>query len=374
MKKTLTLIICVVLSAFLVIGCAGNGNGGGGNDTVDTGADTTDDAGTAGDDTERDGPIRVGFAIKVQDSPYFVSLVEALIEEVESFGWEISVLDANNDTTREAENIETFITQGKDLIFVNSVEPYAVIPSINAAADAGIGVINLDSGVGEGAREITTVYSDNLQNGRLVGLAYADERGDEEIVSIILSGARGNVAGRERRVGLFAGIIEGRLGVSEAEAWDLAEAFEDELQSTGSATNEDANFIVRGQGWGAWTEEEGLAAAEDLITANRDLTTVLGENDQMLFGAMTALDNAGIEGVNIVAAADGAKRAFDLIREGRYFATGLNSPYLVAQVGAEIARQILEDGVDMWSFPSPTLTNPAAVTIVNVDDYYDYGF
>ena len=35
----------------------------------------------------------------------------------------------------------------------------------------------------------------------------------------------------------------------------------------------------------------------------------------MLFGAMTALENAKIENVDIVAAADGAKRAYDLIKE-----------------------------------------------------------
>ncbi|WP_316569168.1 substrate-binding domain-containing protein [Neobacillus sp. YIM B06451] len=321
-----------------------------------------------------DNEFKVGFAIKTQDSPYFVSLVNAVKEYGKAEGWKVTVLDANGDTAKEAENMETLIAQGMDLIFLDSVEPDAAVPSINKAADAEIPVINLDSGVGEGAKDVTTVYSDNKQNGRLVGLAYAEKMGDEEIKAIILSGAKGNVAGDERRTGLFAGIIEGRTGVSEEEAWKQADALDDELGKKGKATHEAAKFTLAGQGWGAWTAEKGLTAAEDLITANQDLTTVLGENDQMLFGAMTALSNAGIEGVDIVAAADGAKEAYDLIKEGKYFATGENSPTKVAQLGVQIAKEILVDGKDPWGYPDISLTEPAAVTQENVDEYYEYGF
>ncbi|MEG0108616.1 MAG: substrate-binding domain-containing protein, partial [Lachnospiraceae bacterium] len=134
---------------------------------------------------------------------------------------------------------------------------------------------------------------------------------------------------------------------------------------------------VRGQGWGAWTKEEGLTAAEDLITANKDLTCILGENDQMLFGGMDALDNAGIKGVDIAAAADGAKEAYDMIKKGGnnpYIVTGENSPYKVTEKGIEIAKEILVDGKDWKSYDDVTLTEAVAVTKDNVDERYDFGF
>jgi ribose transport system substrate-binding protein len=354
-KKSLLSLLLGLVMAVLLVGCSSS-------------------EGSSGDGKSSGKEIKIGFAIKTQDSPYFVSLVEAVEEYAGEEGWDVTVLDANGDTAKEAENMETFIAQGMDLIFLDSVEPDAAVPSINKAEEAGIGVINLDSGVGEGAKDITTVYSDNKQNGRLVGLVYAEKMGDKEIKSIILSGAKGNVAGTERRTGLFAGIIEGKTGVTEEEAWKQAEAFDKELTSKGKATHVEAKFTVAGQGWGNWTEEEGLTASEDLITANPDLTTVLGENDQMLFGAMTALENAGIDGVDIVAAADGAKAAYDLIKEDKYFATGENSPYKVAQLGVKIAKEILVEGKDMWSYEDITLTEPAAVTKENVDEFYEYGF
>ncbi|WP_153731634.1 substrate-binding domain-containing protein [Sporosarcina obsidiansis] len=337
-------------------------------------SDSKDSDGSADSSADKGKEFKVGFAIKTQDSPYFVSLVDAVKEYGEAEGWKVTVLDAGGDTSKEAENMETFISQGVDLIYLDAVEPDAVIPSINKAAEAGIGVINLDSGVGEEAKDITTVYSDNKQNGRLVGLAYAEKMGDEEIVSIVLSGAKGNVAGTERRTGLFAGILEGKLGVSEEEAWELSEELDSQLASKGKAKNEEAKFSVVGQGWGSWTEEDGLKAAEDLITANSNITTVLGENDQMLFGAMTALKNANKDNVDIVAAADGAVEAYDLIKEGKYFATGENSPYKVAELGIKIGKEILVDGKDPESYDEITMTEPAAVTKDNVDEYYEFGF
>lgn len=317
--------------------------------------------------------IKVGFAIKTQDGPYFGALVDTVKQLCKDAGWDITVLDANGDSTKEAENMDTFIAQGMDMIFLDSVDPSACIPSIDKAAEAGIGVINLDSGV-NGGKYVTTVYSDNKQNGRLVGLAYAEKVGGEAIKAIVLSGGKGNIAGQERRDGLFCGIIEGITGMSEADAWKAAEEMENQLISTGKAFNEEANFTLAGQGWGGWSREEGLVASEDLITANNDLTCALGENDQMLFGTMTALQNAGIEGVDIVAAADGAKEAFDLIKQDKYFGSGLNSPGLVAQTGFAIAKEILVDGKDMWSYPQITLTKPAGVVKENVDEFYDLGF
>jgi ribose transport system substrate-binding protein len=379
MKKNALSLLLILVMVVSLVGCGNknnaNNNGTGTNNATPTGT-VTPAGNNTGATTGTNEKLKLGFAIKTQDSPYFVALVSAVKDLCTQNGWDITVLDANGDTAKEAENMDTFIAQKMNLIFLDSVDPSACIPSINAAADAGIGVINLDSGVGEGSKQVTTVYSDNKQNGRMVGLAYAKKMGTNPINAILLSGAKGNVAGQERREGLFCGIIEGRTGMSEADAWKASAAFDDELTKNGKATNADANFTVSGQGWGAWTREEGLTAAEDLITANPNLTTALGENDQMLFGVMTALTNAGIKNVDIVAAADGAKEAYDLIKQGTYFATGENSPYKVAQLGVQIAKEILVEKKDMSSYPEITLTQPNAVRKIfcHYPAYFIHGF
>lgn len=366
-KRLVSILLCAAMVTTMAVACGS-----------DKSSDGSSDSGT------EEEAFKIGFALKTQDSPYFVSLGEQVQKLADERGWECTILDANGDSTKERENVETFVSQGMDLIFLDAVEPESAISTINAAADADIPVINLDSGGVEESEQCTTVYSDNKENGRLCGIAYveyleAEGRGEEAIKAILLSGAKGNTAGQERRMGLFAGIIQGKTGCTEDEAWDAAQKLEDDLTANGKAENADANFTVAGQGWGNWTKEEGLTAAEDLITANKDLTCVLGENDQMLFGALDALDNAKIEGVDIVAAADGAKEAYDLIKENEtaknpYIVTGENSPTMVAQKGYEIAEEVLVDGNDWRSYDPVTLTEAIAVTKDNVDERYDYGF
>src|SRR5699024_8568646 len=149
---------------------------------------------------------------------------------------------------------------------------------------------------------------------------YGKEMKDDEIKAVLLSGGKGETGGKQRRTGLFAGIIESKTNISENDAWEEAFEFEDELSANGEASHEEADFKVVGQGWGKWTEEKGLTESEDIITANQDITTVLGENDEMLFGAKTALSNNGLEDdVDLVAGADGAQKAMDLIKEDEYF-------------------------------------------------------
>ncbi|HIX60159.1 MAG TPA: substrate-binding domain-containing protein [Candidatus Blautia gallistercoris] len=399
-KKVLAVLLGAAMVSTMLAGC------GGGSSSDSSSSDTTaeeteaaseDDAAAtdeaasddaAAEDTSSDdsaaasGDVNVGFAIKTQNGPYFVKLVEEVQRLCEEKGWNCTVLTADEDITKEAENIETFITQGMDVIFLDSIDPDACIPSIDAAAEAGIPLINLDSGV-NGGDYVTTVYSDNKENGRLSGLAYAEwleanGKGEEEIISILVSGAKGNVAGQERRMGLFAGIVQGRTGCTEDEAWTASQEIEDQITANGSAEYADANFRIVGQGWGNWLEEEGLTATEDFITANPDVNCILGENDQMLFGAKTALENAGLTGVSLVAGADGAQEAFDLIKvndteDNPYIVSGLNSPVLVAEGGVDIAEQLI-NGASWDDFEQITLTEAAGVTKENVDEYYDLGF
>lgn len=327
-----------------------------------------------------DDSISIGFALRTANGSYYAAIGDFVKAKCDELGWECTVLDANNDTTKELENMESLAASGVDLIFLDCVDPSAATASQKAAYDAGIPVINLDSGVDDMSMQVTTVYSDNEQNGLEVGKYYAatlDE--DYEISAILLSGNTGSIAGTQRRDGLMAGIIMGRTGCSEEDAWAAAEEMEASLVSSGKAANEDAKFTITGQGWGNWTIDEGLVAAEDLITANPDVNLVMGENDPMLIGALTALDNAGItygkDGVvSLISAADGSKDGYDRMKEGDILAIGENSPGKIAELGMQIAQEILVDGVDPESYEDITMTAAVAVTAENVDEHYEYGF
>jgi ribose transport system substrate-binding protein len=325
------------------------------------------------------GKIEVSVIMKSRGSPYFTALTNTVRDECEKLGWTVSVYDSNEDSVKETENIEAAIAKKVKLIFLDNYESLSVVPLINRAYDAGIPVIAIDSGVGPGAKFVTTVYSNNIENGRAVGLTYINNYAgkDKPLIAILLSGAKGNPVGEERRTGLFAGILQARLNLSPDAALTAAKEFNRQLTINGRARHEQAKFEVRGQGWGEWSRDGGRSAADDLIVANKDLNLMLGENDEMNLGAMGALEVAGLKGkVDIIAAADGSRAAYDLMKVpgSGYIATGENSPTKVGLTAVRIAKEILIDGKDPWSYQEITMTEAFAVTKENADEHYAYGF
>ncbi|MDR1575085.1 MAG: substrate-binding domain-containing protein [Treponema sp.] len=357
MKKSVLAVCCLVL---LTAGLFAGGKQGGGSGSAS-------------------GKIEVSIIMKSRGSPYFTALTNSVKEGSEKLGWTVSVYDSNDDSVKETENLEAAIAKKVKLIFLDNYESLSVVPLINRAYDAGIPVIAIDSGVGPGAKFVTTVYSNNIENGRAVGLTYINQYAgkDKPLIAILLSGTKGNPVGEERRTGLFAGIIQARLGLSPDAALAAAKEFNRELTVNGRAKHEKAKFEVRGQGWGQWSRDGGRTAADDLIVANKDLNLLMGENDEMNLGAMGALEVAGLKGkVDIIAAADGSKAAYDLMKVpgSGYIATGENSPTKVGIKAVEIAKEILIDGKDPWGYPEITMTEAFAVTKENADEHYEYGF
>lgn len=333
----------------------------------------------AGQRDSGSGQIEVGIVMKSYQSPYFKALSDSVENECKKLGWQVTVLGSDDNVEKEAANIDSLIQKKVHLMFVDCIDPTSTVPAQNRAVAAGIPVINIDSGVGPGCNDVTTVYSNNIENGRAVGKAYVKYAGnDKPLVGILLSGVKGNVAGLERRSGLIAGIIGARLNLSDSQADTAAAEIERQLVSTGRAENAAAKFRIAGQGWGDWSRIGGQAAGEDLITANKaTLNLMMAENDEMNLGARVALVNAGLLDVDIIAAADGSKAAYDLIKNGqrpRYIATGENSPVKVGIKAVEVAKQILIDKKPWSSFNKITLTDAFGVTADMVDAHYNYGF
>lgn len=372
--------MALALTLVFTSGCgAGGGESAAEPDSVP--ATEQNDAAEAPEETAAVGEsFSIGFALRTANGSYYAAIGDIVKAKCQELGWECTILEANDDTTKELENMESLAAAGVDLIFLDCVDPSAATASQKAAADAGIPVINLDSGVDDMSMQVTTVYSDNEQNGLEVGKYYAATLEDDfEISAVLLSGNTGSIAGTQRRDGMLAGIIMQRTGCTEEEAWAAAEEMEASLVSSGKAANADAKFTITGQGWGNWTIDEGLVAAEDLITANPNVNLVMGENDPMLIGALTALDNAGIaygkDGtVQLISAADGSKDGYDRIKAGDILAIGENSPSKIGELGMVIAQDILVNGVSPDSYEDITMTEAVAVTVDNVEEHYDFGF
>lgn len=317
--------------------------------------------------------VKVGIAMKTMDNPYFIALAQTLESLCKEQGWEVTILDAKNDITEETKNIETFNSQNMDMVFLDAIDTLSCAPAVQAGKEAGVPTIVVDSGIDPSAGASTSISSDNRNNGIEVGKYAAKYFGDKQIIAAQISGTKGHPTGLIRRAGIYAGIFETRLGLTEEEAWKRALEFEQQLTDGGKAVDEEAKLEIVGQGWGNWTADGGLPAMEDLLVANPNINAVFGENDNMLIGAMTALENANkLDSVAIFASADGQKEAYEMIQTGTaYKATGENNPVKVAEQAVDIASQIIKDGKDPYSFEAEIFTDANCVNPDNVAEFYD---
>ncbi len=289
---------------------------------------------------------KVGIAMYTLSAPYFAAQVAAAVDEAKKAGCQVSQSDGQNDMGKQIADVEDMVAKGVNLLILNPRDPEGLVAAANAATKAGVKVVVMDSSINPKAHVVTQVRSSNDQNGFLVGEWLAKKMEGKPIKMILLSGSQGNEVGRDRRLGVFKGLLEGQL-----------------------VNDGHAGFEVLGQGWGAWSTDGGLKAAEDQLQAHPDANVILGENDSMVLGAMKALEAANKKDVLVLAAADGQKEALELIKEGKYGATGLNDPDLVARTAVDIGVKALKGELPS-DYPKLVLTTPAVITQQNVDKYY----
>jgi ribose transport system substrate-binding protein len=274
--------------------------------------------------------------------------MQAAVAEAKKDGCAVRTADAQNNMVKQIGDIQDMVAAGVNVLIVNPRDPNGLIPAVDAAAKKGVKVIGMDSLFARGADIVTNVSADNGENGQLVGQWLAKHMQGKPIKMALISGDEGNLVGQARRLGVITGLMDGLLT-------DYGHA--------------DVDIV--GQGWGHWTTDGGLTAMEDLLTAHPDINVVLGENDSMVLGARKALQASGhLKGILLVAAADGQSQALELIQEGEYGATGLNSPTILARmavnIGLDALRGTLKKQLDYYTF-----TSPVAITKTNVGEYYD---
>ncbi|MGJ4854318.1 substrate-binding domain-containing protein [Labrys sp. KB_33_2] len=301
-------------------------------------------AGTMGMASAAD--CKIGVAMYTLSAPYFAAQQAAAIDQGKKAGCEVTTSDGQNDMGKQISDVEDMVAKGVNLLILNPRDPEGLVGAANAATAAGVKVVVMDSSINTKAKIVTQVRSSNDQNGFLVGQWLAKKMQGKPVKIILLSGSQGNEVGRDRRLGVFRGLVEGQL-VNDGKA----------------------SFEVLGQGWGNWATEDGLKAAEDLLQAHPDVTVLLAENDSMALGGMKALQAAGKTDVLVLAAADGQKEALALIKDGKYGATGLNDPDLVARTAVDIGLKALKGELSPDT-PKLELTTPAVITQENVDKFY----
>ncbi|MYW78426.1 monosaccharide ABC transporter substrate-binding protein, CUT2 family [Streptomyces sp. LaPpAH-199] len=251
------------------------------------------------------GTTKVGMSLSTLNNPFFVQMKEGAQAEAEKARVDLTVTDAQNDASQQANQLQNFTSSGVSSIIVNPVDSDAVGPGVRSANKADIPVVAADRGVNK-AETATLVASDNVAGGRLAADALADKLGGKGSI-VILQGTAGTSASRERGAG-FAEGIKAYPGIKVV-------------------AKQPADF----------DRTKGLDVMTNLIQSHPGVTGVFAENDEMALGAVKALGSKAGTSVSVVGF-DGTPDGLTAVEAGTLYAS-------VAQQPAELGRIAVRNAI-----------------------------
>ncbi|WP_322922172.1 ribose ABC transporter substrate-binding protein RbsB [Paenibacillus campi] len=263
------------------------------------------------------GEMTIGLSISTLNNPFFVSLKDGVTAEAQKLGMKVIVVDAQNDSAKQNNDVDDLLQQGVDALLINPADSAAISSAVQAANNLDIPVITLDRSADKGEVK-TLVASNNVKGGQMAAEYLVKILGKGAKV-IELQGVPGASATRERGKG-FHEVADSELDVIASQSADF-------------------------------DRTEGLNVMENLLQAYPNVQGVFAQNDEMALGAIEAITSAG---KNIpVIGFDGSKDAINSIKQGQLTATVAQQPKLIGQMAVEAARDVLQ-GKKVASFiPAP---------------------
>ncbi len=289
--------------------------------------------------------LKVGYCSPSLNAPFYAALNDAIKKNVERLGITFVTAEGQDDISKQIAAVEDLMAKNINVLILNPLDQEALVPITKAATRSGIAVFIVDSKIAPEADYVSSIQANNRSNGNLIGSWVVDKMGNQPLKIALLSGAKGNPVGQERREGMITGIASAQL-----------------------TNSGQTNFEVIAQGWGNWSNNGGLKAMEDILVAHPDVNVLLAENDAMALGAMKAINEAGKTDRITIVGIDGQKEAYQLIRAGKMGSTAVNSPDLLGKYVVEAAAKYLNGDQQL---PKVVYTPAIVVTKANAGTYYN---
>jgi ribose transport system substrate-binding protein len=261
--------------------------------------------------------IKIGLSVSTLNNPFFVSLKDGVVKEAEELGMEVAVVDAQNDSAKQINDVQDLIQQNVDVLLINPTDSAAISTAVQSANSIGIPVITLDRSADKGEVE-ALVASDNIKGGEMAA-NYIVDKLDEGTKVAELEGVPGASATRERGKG-FHNVADQKLEVVAKQA---------------------ANF----------DRTEGVTVMENIIQANPDIKAVFAHNDEMALGAIEAIRSSGKD--IMVIGFDGNDDALNAVKAGQLEATVAQQPELIGQLAVNAGRDVLQGKKVEKNIPAP---------------------
>ncbi|CAM5663465.1 Transporter OS=Streptomyces alboniger OX=132473 GN=CP975_28275 PE=3 SV=1 [Streptomyces alboniger] len=254
---------------------------------------------------------KIGLSLSTLNNPFFVQIRSGAQAEAKKLGVDLTVTDAQNDASQQANQLQNFTSEGLGTIIVNPVDSDAVTPAAKAVNKSEIPLVAVDRSVNN-ADTAALVASDNVTGGKLAAKTLAEKLGGKGTI-VILQGQAGTSASRERGSGFAAGLraYPGIKVVAKQPA--------------------------------DWDRTKGLDVMTNLLQANPDIDGVFAENDEMALGAIKALGAKAGKSVQVIGF-DGTADGLTAVKAGTLYASVAQQPTELGRIAVRNAVDVAEGG------------------------------
>lgn len=331
---------------------------------------------------EQKSDVRIGVVAATLANPFFTTMNDAIIDQAEQYGYEVSYVSYDQETSKMVGAIEDFVTQGVDAIILDPMDMNSAALACDNAADAGVVTIAVGQPMPSDSAVLTSIYpyyyGVAFENGCLVVERCFDDPETEIVAGYIMIVPTWHTWGCGYMAGMYYTRME-QLGtpVTKEEAMEKCYEYYLEFFEKGSVEIPEANIKMAGyNGEGGQNEATAMAAAEALIASIPDLNLLLPVNDFQAAGAIMALENSGLvpgEDVFLVVSNDGSTQALEMIRDGKLVASGNSAPELMGRSAVDLLHKIFEEGYDANDLLMHTTMPAIAITSDNWEEFYVEG-
>ncbi|MFN3616184.1 MAG: substrate-binding domain-containing protein [Rubrimonas sp.] len=269
-----------------------------------------------------------------QQALFFNQMNAGAQAAAEAAGANLLIFNANNDPAAQNSAIETYIAEGVDGIIVVAIDVNGIMPAVEQADAAGIPVVAVDAVLPEGGPQKAQIGVDNAEAGADIGRFFVEHVGDGG-AKLGIVGALNSFIQNIRQDG-FTGVVEGAPGVTIV-------------------------GVVDGQN----VQDIALGAAENLITANPDMTAIYATGEPALLGVVAAVESQGRQDSVSVFGWDLTAQAIAGIDAGYVTAVVQQDPAGMGAAAVEALETIVSGGT-----VDPIISVPITiVTQENVDEF-----
>jgi ribose transport system substrate-binding protein len=291
--------------------------------------------------TAQDKP-KIGFLPGVID-PFYQVMELGVNAAAADFG--VEVVTQVPDTwgpTVQTPILDAMVARGDlDYLIIAPTDKEQMIAPLEAARDAGITIITVDTFLGDGdyvngpvTFPLSYIGSDNVEGGRIAGRALGEALGGEGKVYIQNT----------------------NVGVSTTE--QRSEGFRE-------AIAEFPGIEIIGEDYNLDDANTSVEQTTAVLQREPELGGIFGVNVFSAQGAGTAVVNAGLGGAVNVVAFDATEFAIELLGQGVVSLVIAQKPYDMGYLAVEFA---MADWRGVTSLPKRVPTGYAVITADNVDD------